>query len=510
MKKNIILYILLFITISGCKNWLEEDIKTFTNPQVLMTSRAGVEQAVNGIYAAAKVRWYRGPREIQRMNGYPTDELFTKGTNDLQRYEWLPANGEFVNPWNGFTEGVSRANMVLDNLPEIGTLGIAGERQFLELKRGEALFLRALHLFNQVNYFGPVALMTSYNDVELYPSNATVPEFFDQIIVDLIEAETLLPNWQHSEHEPGRASRGAAKSLLAKVYLYRATHRDVQRQTDDFQKALLKFKEVIDNEGYDLWKPYKVAFLPDNKNKKEDVFSYQCEANGQSPSSFYTESLPQPPPTGQSRGRINNVLTDFAYNSFEPGDQRKEDGHWNESHRAACPQCTDLGLLFTGYYVVRPTGRIHFTDRNCFEKFYDPVYSYLSTNNHGTNWPIIRFADVLLMYAEAINEVNNGPNNEAYLAINKVRERAGLLPLSGLSKTEFFDAIYYERLWEFYGEGMRFLDLKRWGLLQRAVNERGFQEPYHPQLVVEDKHYYWPIPQDEIDANPNLKQNTGY
>lgn len=504
--KNLIKYILLIIwpvVFTSCEDYLDEDIKTFTSPEILMSSKNGVEQAVNGIYAAGKFRWWGGPREIFMLNGFPTDELVKTGASgsrwQLQIYDWDPTNGNFTYPWNAFTQGIVGANMVLDNFPEYGSLGIPDEKQFLDIKRGEALFLRGMHYFYFTNYFGEIPLLTSYNDVELYPTNSTITQLYDQIIADLSEAEKLLPNWQDPTHIPGRATRGAAKSFLGKAYLYRATSK--AKEADDFQKAASKFKEVIDNEGYDLWDIYKRVFIPENKNGKEDIYSFQMERDGQRSSGIYIESLPRPSPSGH-KGRGNGTLSVFAANSFEEGDKRKEDGWGGTS-----------GLIFTGKYLNRLTGDTLETtnnDKYYHEKYYDPVNSPLGATNMATNFPIMRYADVLLMYAEAINEANKGPDSDAYWAINKVRERAGLNPLSDLSYEEFFDAIYYERLHELWAEGHRWLDMKRWGTQQRAVDERGYNDTYYPPVTVESKHYVFPIPQVEIEANPNLKQNPGY
>lgn len=495
-------FLLAIISFSGCEDYLVEDVKTFTSPESLMATKEGVEQSVNGIYRAGSIRWWGGPREIFRTNGYPTDELATNNPTgeswQIQVYDWNPTNAQFEHPWNAFATGISRANMVLDNFPEYGSLGMPEEKEFLDIKKGEALFLRGMHYFFFVNYFGEVPLLTTFNDAELYPSNSTVPAIYDQIIADLSEAETLLPNWQDPNHESGRATRGAARAMLGKAYLYKSTS-DAQA-SDDNEKAVLKFQEVIEEEGYGLWDVYKEVFIPENKNDKEDIYSFQLEANGEPSGGLYLESLPRPSPSG-TRGRPNGTVSDFLYNLFEEGDNRKNDG-WGGNE----------GLIFTGEYVNRATGDTLETDeRKYHEKYYDPVNSILSDNNLSTNFPIIRYADVLLLYAEAINEVNQGPTNEAYSAINSVRERAGLSSLpNNLTYEDFFDAIYYERLYELWAEGHRWLDLKRWRLQQRAVDERGYNNTYYPSVNIQPQHYVFPIPQVEIEANPNLRQNPGY
>ncbi|WP_372936847.1 RagB/SusD family nutrient uptake outer membrane protein, partial [Mariniphaga sediminis] len=384
-------------------------------------------------------------------------------------------------------------------LPKEGTLKIPGEKRFLEIKRGEALFLRARHYFYHMNTYGAVPLINSFNDAERFPKNSTISEIYAQIIADLSEAETLLPGWKDSENEPGRATRGAAKSLLGRVYLTKATSEAAA--SDDYQKASSKLKEVIDNEGYDLWENYKDAFIPENENGKEDIHSYQCQPET-NPSSIYIESVPNPNPAGSTDGYIQMLCSQLLFDSFEEGDKRKEDGWWEDGSN---------GLMFTGDYTVRTTGEEKHANYICHEKFYDPVNTPLNVNNSGANFPLIRYADVLLMYAEALNEVNNGPNDQVYWAINKVRARAGLDPLSGLSKESFFDALVDERFHELWFEGIRWFDLKRWGMLKERVLMREHITGFPDIIPIETpKHLVFPYPLSEIQVNENLIQNAGY
>ncbi len=475
----------------GCSDFLEEDPKTFTDPQNLMKSRNGVEQGVNGIYNAGHS--FYTTRAVHLMYTITTDEswapIYVTGDRwEMMAYTFGSTNPNISSAYNAYVTAINRANMVLDNLPPVGTLGIPDEAAFLNYKKGEALFLRAWYYFKHTSTFGEVPLITTFNEFELVPSKAPVSAVYEQIIKDLLEAETLLPNWQDAIAEPGRASRGAAKSLLGIVYLTRATSE--AKQANDFQLAASKLKEVIDNEGYGLWDYYADAFIPANKNNKEDIFSQQVQANTSFPSVMYSEFVPNPAPSGASRGYALSAITSTLYDSFEEDDER-------------------LDIILNGDYVVRTTGAIANTPYHHHEKYLDPVNGPTSYNNHSTNMPLIRYADVLLSYAEAVNEANNGPNGEAYFGINEVRKRANASELSGLTKSEFFEAIVDERARELFAEGIRWFDLKRWGLLERVENR-----PSAPNIDGVDvqlpKHSVFPFPLTEIDANPNLVQNEGY
>jgi starch-binding outer membrane protein, SusD/RagB family len=488
----VVLLVLMMFT--GCSDFLEEDPKTFTNPQSLMKSRSGVEQAVNGIYNAGHSLYTT--RSIHLMTTINTDEswapLYVTGDRwEMMAYTFNPTNPNINTAYVAYVTAINRANMVLDNLPAVGTLGIPDEKVFLNYKRGEALVLRAWYYFKHMSTFGNVPLITTFNDFELKPRNTPIPEIYKQIIADLKEAETILPNWQDKIAEPGRINRGAAKSLLGIVYLTKATSE--AKEGTDFQNAASKLKEVIDTEGYDLWAAYKDAFIPANKNKKEDIFSQQAQVNTSFASVMYSEFVPHPAPTGASRAYALAAITEVLYKSYEAGDKR-------------------LGMYITGDYVIRSTGIVqkavypyHF-----HEKFLDPVNGPLSYNNFSTNMPLIRFADVLLSYSEAVNASNSTPSSEAYSGINRVRARAGLSGLSGLSKEQFFDEIVKERARELFCEGVRWFDLKRWGLLKKAEN-KGESAPNINNIKVElPKHSVFPFPQVELDANPNLTQNPGY
>lgn len=490
-----ILFLLTLLAFTGCSDFLEEHPKTFTNPQNLMMSRSGIDQAVNGIYNAGHS--FYTTRSVHLMTTINTDEswapLYVTGDRwEMMAYTYNPTNPNIATAFTTYVTAINRANMVLDNLPPVGRLGITDEKVFLDYKKGEALFLRAWYYFKHMSTFGSVPLITTFNDFELYPAKAPIADIYKQIIADLKEAETILPGWQNPIAEGGRATRGAAKSLLGIVYLTKATSE--AKEGTDFQNAATKLKEVIDTEGYNLWDEYKDAFIPANKNKKEDIFSQQALTNSSFPSVMYSEFVPHPAPTGASRAYALVAMTDLLYKSYDPKDKR-------------------LGMYITGDYVIRTTGVVqkavypyHFQ-----EKFLDPVNGATSYNNHSTNMPLIRYADVLLSYSEAVNAAGSTPGTDAYYGINRIRVRAGLDPLTpGLSKEQFFEEIVKERARELFCEGVRWFDLKRWGLLKRAEN-KGESAPSIDNIKVElPKHSVFPFPQTEIDANPNLKQNDDY
>jgi len=483
MKKIIILPLVAFflITLNGCEEFLEEEPKSFAAAENLFNSKKGIDQMLHGIYEAGR-EVYRG-RYYVMLYGITTDEIHYRNSNssrvELENYVFTAENGNIARAWETNVYGINRANLVLDYLPEN-----FNDQNYIERIRAEAKFLRAWFYFGQVRTYGPVPLITDYIGAEQFPTNSTVPEIYAQIIQDLQDAEDKLPSWtEMPEEQKGRATNGAVKSVLAWVYLTKASSEAAE--ASDYANAAAKAKEVIDEEGYDLWDNYNDAFLPSTENGKEDVFSYQFEAGTRFNNSIHTDFGPRPDIHGQQSYQ-NFSLRDALYNAFNPDDERRD-------------------LVLKGDYMIEGDDNVYTTpDNEAFpQKYRDPENK--NRNDHGTNLPFIRFSNVLLIYAEALNEANAAPPAEAFTALNRVRERSDIDPVAGLTKEEFRQAIQDERYKEFHGEGIRWFDLVRWGILKERV------ELTNPNATVQlPKHRYFPIPQSEIDANTNLKQNEGY
>ena len=321
----------------------------------------------------------------------------------------------------------------------------------------------------------------------------------NQIIADLTEIidNDYLPEWTElADAEKGRITMGAAKSLLARVYLTKSYYPNVAEQ-GDVDQAVLYASDVVENSGYDLitepilnadgdtlYTAYAAAFLPVNKNGKEGIWEFQFNV-GQATNNNNVEWAV--PGWFGDWGNARFEATPLLYNSFEPGDLRKK------SYITGT-----LVSPWTGT-TVNTNGKIYMT------KFQDNDLS--TPHNHNNNWPFIRFADVLLILAEALNKQNNGSTPEALEALNRVRNRAGLPNLTGsYTHDEFLDIIKDERFKELAGEGHRLLDLRRWGFdyLKQRV------EMSQPNANVEPHEVLWPFPSAELRVNPLIQQNEGY
>ena len=396
--------------------------------------------------------------------------------------------------WAQSYYGVLRANLVIDRVPKVPVMSDALRKRSI----GEVYFLRALYYYHLVRVFGDVPLYTNVITAEQAATIARSPkeQVYDTIIADLKRAEVLLPN-TYSGSDKGRASAGSAKGLLAAVYL----------TIGDKTNAAAKAKEVIDNRSdyrYELWSDYADNFKLDNENGKESMFEVQYRSGGGQWSDYgagqklNTFFGPRAQNIVQSSGYGWNVPTkDFAdsyqrsgagYNTIQ--DLRRPATMW-------IPGDTYGSYTQPAQLVGSPLGLN-------VRKYFVPVENTLGDNGGWTcalNVPIMRYAEVLLIYAEAAGATLGKPYAD------QVRARAGLNPLpNGLSEAQYLDAIYTERRHEFGFEMHRWYDLLRHpdpNYFITVMQAAG-------KTNVQAKHRYMPIPQGERDKNPNLTQNEGY
>lgn len=399
----------------------------------------------------------------------------------LDDYSTTPLNTITSNWWKTSFQIINRANAVTNNVPDI---------QMDETLRaaivGEAQFLRALAYFNLVRMYGKVPIITQETDSfeDIREPRAPVDSVYAQIIRDLENAEQVLPESYNADNQ-GRATAGAAKTLLAKVYLTR----------ERWQEAADKAKEVIDSGKYGLFEDYAHVFLPEFENGKEHIFSIQFHAGDQNAGKqgrFWTYTAPNARKTaglsvaggGSSFGAI---FPEPKYYEEYPDDYRKEVNFFTEWTF----QKEDTTVTFEPHYY----------------KYHDPGQT--NAKRSSVNFPLFRYAEVLLIYAEASNEANGGPTPQAYQALNQVRQRArynmadSVLPdLSGLTQSGFREAVLQERNWEFAGEGKRWFDLKRTNRLVEELQEDGKN--------IQEYNRLFPLPNIELELNNDWQQNPGY
>lgn len=392
------------------------------------------------------------------------------------------SNDRMQQLWKQSYDLINRANIAIDRIEQINTGNISASIRNRTIN--EAKFLRALNYFNLVRWFGEVPLVlhetTSLTAANINVIQSSEDEVYAQIIKDLKDAENLPKPSEYGSIDIGRATAGSAKSLLAKVYL---THKD-------WALAAQKSKEVIDSNWYALFDDFADVFNVATKNGKEHIFSAQFKGNF----NFVGNSLASRSAATEPPG-INGDYADALhvagglYNSFSSTDKRRS-------------------VTFVSSMVSPTDGKTYNFSPPHFHKYYDP--SVVGNQGQSSkNLPIIRYAEVLLIYAEAKNEVNNAPTDSAFWAIDKVRIRAGIPKLKdtypGLSINQFRDSVFQERRKELVFEYQRWFDLARRGATYYVNTLKAAGK-----TAAAPRHIHFPIPQRELDLNPNLHQNPDW
>lgn len=405
-------------------------------------------------------------------------------TTNMANFVTSTDNAGALDLWRGPWPGILMSNIVLDVAP---TMEI--DEDISDRSMGEAYFLRA-HYYNILaTFFGDVPLVTvpQSSDDDLLPERDSVEEVYAQIINDLNAAAELLPEKStYNGENLGRVPKAAAYGLLAKVHL----------SLGNWQEATDAATEV-ENLGYALNDNYADNFSIENQNGVESIFEVQYTDDAgedfwsDDNQSSWTSPFMGPRGANFVAGGYGwNQPTQEFVNSYEEGDLRKDATILYEGGPEFDGKEYDSDYSQTGYNV---------------RKFLVPLSEVSAYDNSPLNFPVLRYADILLVKAEGLNEL--GRTDEAEDYINMVRNRAGLDDIAqGLGQEEFKEAVLHERRMELAFEGQRWLDLIR-------VNNGQYGLDFLHSIGknnASQKHLLFPIPQIELDRNPNLSQNPGY
>lgn len=476
------IFTILAFVASSCQDFLEENPKDRIATSNYYSSRQDAISAVNAIYAHLNSQSGDTFGGVYHSNfwvtiGLASDEMLNNqpgavDAEQLSNFTHSPENGIIFDVWKQHYKAITLANIAIDRIPAIDMDETLRSRLV-----NEAKFLRGLMYFNLVRMFGDIPLLIHETE-PLTPEASGVEEIYAQIIQDLTDAENL-PAEQVDGR--GRATSGAAKALLAKVYLTRK----------EYEKSAEKSLEVIQSGLYELWDDFADLYKIENRGLKEAIFSVGFgDADGSiifwEVAQFHVRLLPAALTTA---GVTNNthgwqIPTPDLAMTYDAADERGPVTVFDEFNETV--EGVPYDVDFDRYY---------------FRKYWDVTHpGEFSTNESSQDFRVIRYADVLLMYAEALNEL--GDTEGALVYLNMVHERAGLTELSGLTQDQIRDAILEERRLEFAAEGQRWFDLVRTGTLEELVPQA------KPGVVPQQKHYLFPIPQRERDVNPNLPQNN--
>lgn len=492
--KKIAFIILSSVMMSSCTD-MDLIPESNLSPENFFKSEQDATAAVYGTYSVFtdndiynqfwEVLQSQGTDDCEWSGGRTTTNL---DKNALDKFEYDGNTNLVYSIWIKHYVAVNRSNFVIENISNMGSDQIKDDvrKQLI----GEAKFLRALAYFNLVRIYGGVPLVlkqtTSLDGLEV-PRN-TVDKCYEQIITDLQEAKSVLPAiGQLPEGYLGRATKGSASAMLAKVYLTREDYQNVVKETSEVMQM-----------GYKLWENYADNFDVEKENGQESIFEIQYKRNTPGVSGSNYNGYYRPPFVNINGwvGYGDDPVTRNHYECYEDGDLRR-----------------DVNVrLYTKEEYPNMSSNYEFP---CYvNKFQDPSPLAVRSQGGENNYPILRYSDVWLMRAEALNAINTS-NIEAYECLNVIRRRAFGLNMNeasaidikpGLSKEDFLDVILLERRKEFAFEGQRRFDLVRTHKLKEAMMAQ------NPTIgaVVEEKHYLLPIPVTELDANKLLEQTPGW
>tara|TARA_R110000850_G_scaffold49212_5_gene121567 strand:- start:585 stop:2126 length:1542 start_codon:yes stop_codon:yes gene_type:complete len=501
MKKILIYFqtLILVIGLGACgEGFLDKTDPTVLVSDTFYSTDTEVEQAVNGIYGMLRT-YFNNHWQYTEFISDNTSLHFNVGNRGqgpsleaIEYWQYNAGTSNFASLYNNTYNILANINTTLEKLETSNA-----SQSVKDSAAGQLKVMRAYFYFDLVRLFGDVIIVTESikTPSEAFQLQRSPQEQVYQLIIsDLNDAINLLPT-SYPATQIGRISKGAALTILGRVRL----------QRKEYSEVISTLNQVLPL-GYGLLSNYADVFKPENKNHKESIWDVQYQGEntfGVNSSFIYTFA-----PLASQGAVINfpgqdgggwNIPTNELIALYEDGDARKavslKEGYTSNS----------------GEWVPVP-----------FINKYNNPHSIRGVTND--NWPIIRYSDVLLMLAEAINE-SGGPTSQAYDYLNSVRTRAMLAPLSGLDQSQFRTALSKERRIELAFENHRWFDLKRTlsgPELVALLNKHGQLERLNPttsrggipfsqeDYTFEEYQILFPIPADQIRINPATTQNPGY
>jgi hypothetical protein len=499
MMKNIKYIVIAGVFFLGaCQDFLQEDPVDRLTQFNFYSTADDAKSAVDAVYNKLWVGYYE--RDLQLLVDVTCDDVKNGGgmqnafLQELEFMRYTPDNNFIRGVWQYGYDMINKANVAIHNIEDesIITMDETVRKGYV----GEAKFLRGLAYFNKVRLWGSVPLITYINDMsDAYSLGAPVDDIYAQIIEDLTYAVANLPD-TYPASDYGRVTKGAAQITLGKVYL----------TLERWQDAADILNDVVTNEGtygYGLYDNYQDNWEVSTQHGIENVLGidYTGDING---NKLMQATAPKYAIIGKgvlpglAAGWESEVPSIETYNLFDDADERKNS-------------------TFQFDFIGPKDGKTYTADKPIIAKYWEE--NETSAKKCDLDFMIIRYSDCLLMLAEALNEL--GQTGPAYIHLNRVRERAFNDPTynySGLSKDQFRDAVLLERRLEFVHEGHRFFDLKRTGRFVQRMKDHGAAEfaltgelgKQELAANVSSKYLLLPIPQREIDLNPDLKQNPEY
>lgn len=475
----------ILVTAGGCKKYTEvEPVSQYSVAQAF-SDVSNAFTALVGVYDELQGDNGYGIR-ISMYYPYDSDEGIVSGNIDngrrgVGRYQLLLTNAELTNPFRQLYRGVEKANLCIEQIPKMAqyTSGTAADQAALRRMHGEALTLRAQFLFQLMQNWGdvPAPFVPAYQQSNLFIPKSNRDSVYDKLIADLAEAKTLLPWRTEAGPRNERITKGAAMALRARMALFRGGYSLRSNAQMERRADYLTYYAIAKTECEELMARRDQHTLnPSFQNVWRNVTSFVYDpfaeiiweigaGGGNSNSDSRMGNYDGPNLNNASRygaGGGGIVMLPNYFYAFDSVDTRRDVTitHYQVPNSTNIKSQRRLGELNTGKY--RRDWRVPLLPGTVL--------------NVGYNWVMIRFSDVLLMYAEAVNEINGGPTAEAIAAFEEVRKRAyagntGMIGTTPTDKAGFFNAIVNERFLEFGHEAIRKYDLLRWNLLTTKIAE---------------------------------------
>lgn len=550
MKQKLIYFLLAGLSFTSCQDMLEENPDSYYKREDFFVNAGNAELAVMGIYNVLPTIY--GDKDGMSLP-CSDDTYYVNGTTsdntrrDIVHYTLRPSNTWIYSVWKGKYEGLNRANYTIDGIESMKGYN---DNETLKKLVGEAKFLRAQAAFDLIRYWGDVPFKTTYTDgyEDSYLPRTDREDIYNQVIEDLKFAKENLP-WATESSSPERATQGSARALLMRVLLTRAGYSlrsdgTLKRPDENLRKEY--FESVITeweafkangyhdfyNGGYvELFKGFSAGIL----NSKESLFEVAFLVNknkgvwGTCNGPLVDAPDILPTESGKFMGRANamfRVVPEWK-DFFEENDVRRD--------VMVCTYSYSWNADVYNHKKVEQKNQKNWYPGK-WRREWMPM-GYADPNNTSVNYCMLRYADVVLMAAEAYNEI--GETSVAWDLLNSVRERAGatkitpanystLLKSPKVYNLDFIDdsdeagrfrtALYWERGFELAFEGQRKYDLIRWGILKEALvlfgENTDSQVSSYPagENFQKGKHELFPIPEDELQINYKLnnQNNPGY
>jgi hypothetical protein len=528
----------LLIMLSSCSDFIQRTPLDFVSPENYLSDENQAEILLNGVYA--KLVYSESPGSVQSL--FPIHlSTFTDEAYDAQPWhlttEWARGQGNAQSSWarykwNKNYQGISRANVFLYSIERSG-LSSNKITRFI----AEAKFLRAWYYHDLVMFYGDVPLILEPGDLSNgTPFRTPKQKVIEQIMLDLSDDVISVLPTTYEGNDAGRITKGAALGLKSKVLLCE----------EMWEEAANVSQQIMELGVYELYPDYNGLFLEKNEEAANCEIMLQKYYSPDINPSYIYYPIGEWPAFSPTKQMIDSYymtdglpITESALYDRANPHMRRDPRFYASVFYPGCKYLRFLGKqpdpAVSTEPITIPQYLLDVSGFRC-KKHFDGTL--MDVTKEGRNTYFMRYAEVLLNYAEAQNE-HAGPDASVYAAIDKLRDRAGMITLTqampGLSKDKMRDVIRNERKVELAFEGSRWVDIRRWKIGEEAmVDAIGYDINHLPEggfpgegqgetaiwqyveIVIDQRQfnpnrdYLWPIPQREMDANPNMVQNPNY